>query len=74
MTIKKFIKGLKYKLEYKDVKLSKSTLCGVHLKTTPGTIRKNVDQDDAWFFYLAKHHDVIFDIGCNVGYTALLAL
>ena len=40
----------------------------------PGTIRKNVDQDDAWFFHLSKHNEIIFDIGCNVGYTAILAM
>lgn len=50
------------------------TLCGVPLKTVKNTIRKQPDQDDAWWFYLAKHHNTIFDIGCNAGYTALLAL
>src|SRR5690606_21976044 len=49
-------------------------LCGVPLSTVKNTVRKKPDQDDAWWFYLAKHHHRIFDIGCNVGYTALLAL
>jgi FkbM family methyltransferase len=49
-------------------------LCGVPLRVVPGTVRNKVDQDDAWWFYLARHHDVILDIGCNIGYTALLAL
>ena len=74
MNIKKLLSGIKYKFERRDRKLVKSNLCGFDLKTTPGTIRRNVDQDDAWFFYLAKHNNIIFDIGCNVGYTALLAL
>lgn len=74
MKIKRFLKALKYKLEHTPVKLIDSKLCGIDLKTTPGTIRNYVDQDDAWFFYLARHHHVIYDIGCNVGYTALLAL
>ena len=74
MQIKKFLTGVKYKVLRKDRKLINTSLCGVKLKTTPGTIRHKVDQDDAWFFYLAKHSNSIFDIGCNVGYTALLAL
>lgn len=49
-------------------------LCGKPLKLIPGTLRAKEDQDDAWWFYLAKYHDTIFDIGCNIGYTALLAL
>lgn len=32
-----------------------------------------VDKDDAWFATLAMSAKVIFDIGANVGYTALLA-
>ncbi|MCC1484887.1 FkbM family methyltransferase [Winogradskyella immobilis] len=74
MKIKKFLSGIKYKLENKERKLVVSNICGVSIKATPGTIREAVDQDDTWFFYLAKHNDVIFDIGCNVGYTALLAM
>jgi FkbM family methyltransferase len=38
------------------------------------SIRLKEDHDDAWWFYLAKHHNTIFDIGCNVGYMSLLAL
>lgn len=38
-----------------------------------GTIRRPPDLDDAWFLALAQHSETIFDIGANVGYTALLA-
>ena len=74
MRIKKLLLGLKNRLEYKSRKLENTHLCGLPLTVTPGTIRHQVDQDDAWFFYLAKHHEVVYDIGCNVGYTALLAM
>lgn len=74
MNIKSFLTGLKYKLGLRDDNFVRSTLCGVDLVTVTGTIREHADQDDAWFFYLAKHHDVIFDIGANIGYTALLAM
>ena len=49
-------------------------LCGVTLKLMKNSIRLKEDHDDAWWFYLAKHHNTIFDIGCNVGYMSLLAL
>mgnify|MGYP003117897904 CR=1 FL=1 len=74
MRIKNILKTIFYKVKGADQKFVSKQLNGFHLKVVPGTIRKKVDQDDAWWFYLAKHHDVIFDIGCNVGYTALLAL
>ncbi len=38
-----------------------------------GTIRRPPDLDDAWFLVLAQHSGTVFDIGANVGYTALLA-
>ncbi|MCF6308046.1 MAG: FkbM family methyltransferase [Flavobacteriaceae bacterium] len=74
MKIKKLLSGLVYSIKSNNNKLIESNLCGVKLLTINGTIRKKTDQDDAWFFYLAKHHDVIFDIGANIGYTALLAM
>ncbi len=74
MKIKKMITGIWYSIKNNNTKLIKSNLCGVDLMTIKGTIRKKTDQDDAWFFYLSKHHDVIFDIGANIGYTALLAM
>lgn len=59
-------------------KLSEETgngfLLGVPVKTVKGTIRNKEDYDDAWFLALARKSQVIFDIGCNSGYTALLAL
>lgn len=43
------------------------------LRVLNGTVRSKVDKDDAWFATLAAEANVIFDIGANVGYTALLA-
>lgn len=74
MNLKKMLKGIYYSLKGDNNTLVNSSLCGIPLKTSPGTIRKQADQDDAWFFYLAQHHKVVFDIGANVGYTALLAM
>ena len=74
MRIVKILKGLKQKWIKNSQVLESQKLCGVPLKTIKGTIRNNADQDDAWFFQLAKRYEVIVDIGANVGYTALLAL
>lgn len=74
MNLKKLVKGAYYTFKKERHTMVTSSLCGIPLQTYPGTIRKQTDQDDAWFFYLAKHHKIIFDIGANVGYTALLAM
>jgi FkbM family methyltransferase len=74
MRINNLLKAVFYKVKGQSLKFVSKELSGYHLKVVPGTIREKVDQDDAWWFYLAKHHDIIFDIGCNIGYTALLAL
>lgn len=74
MKIKKNIKKIISAIFSKQLVLEKKMLVGVELKTVKGTIRPNPDQDDAWFYELAKHHATIFDIGANVGYTALIAM
>lgn len=74
MQFKKFVRALRYMLFNNSNTLVVKRICGISLKTIKGTIRKKTDQDDAWFFYLSKYHEIIFDIGANVGYTALLAL
>lgn len=49
------------------------SLLGIPVKVVKGTLRNKEDYDDAWFLALAQNSQVIFDIGCNSGYTALLA-
>lgn len=74
MKLKKIITGIYYFLQKNNDKLYNSLLCGVPLKSYRGTIRSIPDQDDTWFYYLAKNHNIIFDIGANIGYTALLSM
>lgn len=74
MKLKKLLSGILYYIRKNDNELKASSLCGVPLNTYKGTIRLTPDQDDTWFFHLAKHHNLIFDIGANIGYTALLAM
>lgn len=47
---------------------------GKELEVIKGTVRKTHDKDDAWLFELAKHHRIIFDVGCNIGQAAILML
>lgn len=44
------------------------------LKVLKGTIRTIPDKDDAWLFELARHSHVIFDVGSNIGQSAMLML
>ena len=48
-------------------------LLGRSVKALPGTVRKKPDQDDAWFVWLVQHRKSLFDVGANVGFTALVA-
>ncbi len=48
-------------------------LLGREVKALPGTIRKTPDQDDAWFDWLVRHRTAMFDVGANIGFTALIA-
>ncbi len=63
---------LKYKLRNEE-KPVKATLCGKEIVVFSGTLRKRVDQDDAWYYHLSGKYSRIYDIGCNIGYTAILA-
>ncbi len=74
MKLKKVISAVRQKYLSGDDGLENSQLCGVPLQTLKGTVRKKIDQDDAWFFHLSKHNKVIFDIGSNIGFSALLAM
>lgn len=70
---RKIRKLVGYYLQKEQVRFVNFKTAGIHLKALKGTERKNADLDDAWFFELTKYHDVIFDIGCNIGYMSLLA-
>ena len=74
MNLKKTIKALLSPIKNNGFSFVNVTLLGIKLKAVKNTMRQQVDQDDAWWFYLSKYHDVIYDIGCNIGYTATLAL
>lgn len=74
MNLKRILKKLTLGLTSKTSAYENRTLCGVPLKLLPNTTRNKEDQDDCWWFYLTKNHNVIYDIGCNSGYSAIIAL
>ncbi len=43
-------------------------------KVIKGTIRDHADKDDAWIFSLGANSKVIFDVGSNIGQSAILFL
>jgi len=53
-------------------KIVEETVRGKLLRVYKGTIRKQPDKDDAWFAHLVMDKQVVFDVGANIGYTALL--
>ncbi|NIK92545.1 FkbM family methyltransferase [Mangrovimonas sp. CR14] len=66
--------GIKKYVLKEEQPFIKITLCGVPLKVLKKSIRLRRDKDDAWWFHLVKHHNILFDIGSNVGYMTLLSL
>ena len=50
------------------------TLLGRTLVLRDGTLRPQVDYDDAWLHTCAQHCETMFDVGANVGQASLMAL
>ncbi len=71
--LKKVIVGLYANWVSGSRELNTYRLLGKSVKALSGTIRKEPDQDDAWFAWLVKHRKFLFDVGANVGFTALIA-
>ncbi|MDX2091171.1 MAG: FkbM family methyltransferase [Kofleriaceae bacterium] len=51
-----------------------TSLLGRELVVRWGTIRPETDYDDAWLYACLRHAEVVFDVGANVGGSALLGL
>lgn len=69
--IRKYLSTIRRKYFYREG-IEKVTILGKELVLIKGTM-KDVDYDDAWFLYLANHSTILFDVGANIGYTALIA-
>ncbi|HNU41329.1 MAG TPA: hypothetical protein PKH83_02470 [Cyclobacteriaceae bacterium] len=71
MNIKKLFSGIRAKYFPAKQKIVHGHLLGKSLRVIKGTLRKE-DYDDAWFYFLAKNSTCLFDIGANIGQTALV--
>jgi FkbM family methyltransferase len=69
--IKKFISGLYLKFFFRRKEFRSYSINGKSVDVIPGTFRVNVDLDDLWIDFFSKHYDSFFDVGCNIGLTAL---
>jgi len=70
---KPYIKYLNYKLtrSYNN-KYETRKILNNNYKVIRGTIRSKADYDEGWILFLSSKSKVVFDIGCNVGYSTLL--
>lgn len=73
MQIRKLLSAYKNKILPKRLKLEEVIVLGKTLNLYEGTSPKNIDKDDAWFLALANRHDIIYDIGSNLGYSSILS-
>jgi FkbM family methyltransferase len=72
MKLRKILSGLKAKYFNGEGKIVSARLLGSDLRVIEGTITRE-DKDDCWFFHLSSHSKILFDIGANIGKTALIA-
>lgn len=54
--------------------IEEKTVAGLTFRAIKGTLRDTPDKDDAWVFFLSKHAKIIFDVGSNIGQSAMLML
>jgi FkbM family methyltransferase len=70
--IRSILSEIKAKIFGAKYKVLDENFMGYEYKLYERTIRK-ADKDDAWFYELAKRSNCFFDIGANVGSTAIYA-
>lgn len=71
---KRTLRGFKTIIFSEKEKFESKVINGKNIKAIRGCIRIKNDMDDVWFNKLSQNSEKIFDIGCNVGYTSLVAL
>ena len=72
--LKRTLRGFKTMLFSKKEKFEFKIINGKKIKAIKGCIRIKNDMDDVWFNKLSQNSEKIYDIGCNIGYTSLVAL
>lgn len=72
MHLRKAVSAIKERVLPTRLKLVKVEFMGKSLTAYSGTI-KTGDVDDAWLYALSQYHHSIYDVGANLGFTAILA-
>ncbi|MCB0698982.1 MAG: FkbM family methyltransferase [Chitinophagales bacterium] len=73
VNLRKLISAYRLKLFGQKPKFEQVHLLGKEMMLYTGIINKKADKDDAWWYALSQRYEQIFDIGANVGYSAILA-
>lgn len=67
-----WVKSLRHRVVQQP--LVRHTCCDVTLRVRRGSLRQSPDYDDAWLLACAQRANAVFDVGANVGQSALLCL
>lgn len=70
----KYISGIRYLIFNREEKYFEKNINGKNIVTVKGTYTDEWDADFDWYILLAKNSKSIYEIGSNIGQTALLAL
>ncbi len=70
----KYISGIRYLIFNREEKYYEKNINGKKIVTVKGTYTDEWDADFDWYILLAKNSKKIYEIGSNMGQTALLAL
>ena len=73
MNIRKLISAYRIKLFGQKPKFEQENILGQDMTVSAGIVNKKADKDDAWWYALSNRYDKIYDIGANVGYSAIIA-
>ncbi len=74
MKIKKLLGGILFKITNKNEVFENNILNGKTIKTTKATVSKIKEVDTDWYNRLAQNSECIYEVGCNIGQTAVYAL
>jgi len=70
---KQYVRYLNHRLNHENnTRFEKINFLNQDYRLIKGTIRSVADYDDAWLFHISLNAKIVFDVGCNVGFSTLL--
>ncbi len=68
-----YVKILQYRLtKLYNKKYETKTILNNEYKLIRGTVRSKSDYDEGWILFLSSKANIVFDVGCNIGFSSLL--